>query len=213
MGDHHVCCARSADRAQECRVRHRLQQPVRRQDRASLPLFGSSCQAPERVPPPPPSPQVTGSFDKTARIWDATTGECLQILRGHQTEIVALCVVCVGGWWFPAPYLISIAVLGGAAVCRATARSSFNPQSTMVATGSMDNTAKLWAVDTGEELATLNGHQVRYLCPAGMGSRPHRLPAELSGACISAPPRLWRADHRVPLCVGRDCEPVFQQRG
>ena len=28
---------------------------------------------------------------------------------------------------------------------------SFNPQSTLIATGSMDNTAKLWAVDTGEE--------------------------------------------------------------
>jgi dynein assembly factor with WDR repeat domains 1 len=27
---------------------------------------------------------VTGSFDKTARIWDAYTGQCLHILRGEQ---------------------------------------------------------------------------------------------------------------------------------
>ncbi|NXS52140.1 DAW1 factor, partial [Brachypteracias leptosomus] len=35
---------------------------------------------------------------------------------------------------------------------------SFNPQSTLVATGSMDTTAKLWDVEKGEEVATLSGH-------------------------------------------------------
>ena len=35
---------------------------------------------------------------------------------------------------------------------------SFNPQGTMVATGSMDNTARLWDVETGECLHTLLGH-------------------------------------------------------
>ena len=32
---------------------------------------------------------------------------------------------------------------------------SFNPQSTIIATGSMDSTAKLWDVESGEELCTL----------------------------------------------------------
>ena len=32
---------------------------------------------------------------------------------------------------------------------------SFNPQSTLVATGSMDTTAKLWDVHSGHEVATL----------------------------------------------------------
>ena len=31
----------------------------------------------------------------------------------------------------------------------------FNPQSTLVATGSMDTTAKLWSVQTGAEVSTL----------------------------------------------------------
>ena len=31
----------------------------------------------------------------------------------------------------------------------------FNPQSTLVATGSMDTTAKLWSVQTGAEVCTL----------------------------------------------------------
>lgn len=33
---------------------------------------------------------------------------------------------------------------------------AFNPQSTLVATGSMDATAKLWDVESGEEVATLS---------------------------------------------------------
>ncbi len=53
---------------------------------------------------------VTGSFDKTAKLWDAYTGQLYYTLRGHETEIVCL---------------------------------SFNPQSTLIATGSMDNTAKV----------------------------------------------------------------------
>ena len=32
---------------------------------------------------------------------------------------------------------------------------SFNPQSTLVATGSMDTTAKLWDIHSGHEVATL----------------------------------------------------------
>lgn len=35
---------------------------------------------------------------------------------------------------------------------------SFNPHGTMIATGSMDNTSRLWDVETGECLHTLLGH-------------------------------------------------------
>lgn len=45
---------------------------------------------------------------------------------------------------------------------------SFNPQSTLVATGSMDTTAKLWDIQNGEEVFTLrvraSCHQLRELC-------------------------------------------------
>ena len=38
-----------------------------------------------------PLPQiVTGSFDKTAKLWDSETGQLLHTLRGHTTEIVCL---------------------------------------------------------------------------------------------------------------------------
>lgn len=39
---------------------------------------------------------------------------------------------------------------------------SFNPQSTLVATGSMDTTAKLWSVQTGTEVCTLAVSQIQY---------------------------------------------------
>ncbi|NXQ25891.1 DAW1 factor, partial [Alaudala cheleensis] len=40
---------------------------------------------------------------------------------------------------------------------------SFNPQSTLLATGSMDTTAKLWELEKGEEVATLNGHSAEII--------------------------------------------------
>jgi len=33
---------------------------------------------------------VTGSFDKTCKLWDANTGQLYYTLRGHSTEIVCL---------------------------------------------------------------------------------------------------------------------------
>lgn len=59
---------------------------------------------------------LTGSFDKSARIWDPITGECLATLLGHRGEVVA---------------------------CQ------FNAKGDLAATGSMDNTAKLFDVRTG----------------------------------------------------------------
>ena len=32
---------------------------------------------------------LTGSFDKTARIWSSETGQCLHILKGHEKEVVS----------------------------------------------------------------------------------------------------------------------------
>ncbi|NXP86521.1 DAW1 factor, partial [Passerina amoena] len=40
---------------------------------------------------------------------------------------------------------------------------SFNPQSTLLATGSMDTSAKLWDLEKGEEVATLNGHSAEII--------------------------------------------------
>ena len=33
---------------------------------------------------------MTGSFDKTAKIWDSTTGQLYHTLKGHKMEIVCI---------------------------------------------------------------------------------------------------------------------------
>ncbi|KAE8749870.1 hypothetical protein FOCC_FOCC003339 [Frankliniella occidentalis] len=68
---------------------------------------------------------LTGSFDKTARVWNAQTGECLQTLWGHSAEVVS---------------------------------AKFDPTNQLVATASMDNTARLYNTVSGQELGTLRGH-------------------------------------------------------
>ena len=52
---------------------------------------------------------VTGSFDRTAKLWDTASGKLLNTFKGHNMEIV-----CV----------------------------AFDPQGELLATGSMDTTAK-----------------------------------------------------------------------
>ena len=34
---------------------------------------------------------LTGSFDKTAKLWSAESGKCFHTYRGHTSEIVSLC--------------------------------------------------------------------------------------------------------------------------
>lgn len=60
---------------------------------------------------------LTGSFDKTARLWSAETGECYNTLWGHTAEVVTV---------------------------------QFNPHSLLVGTSSMDSTARLYHIATGQ---------------------------------------------------------------
>ena len=115
---------------------------------------------------------VTGSFDKTAKLWDANTGQpdakfgpsslgcrdffysqtlacsqcscnilkqvarCIHTLKGHHTEIV-----CVAFNVQARQELLHLLL---------QAQIRWRSQGTHVATGSMDNTAKLWDVFSSE---------------------------------------------------------------
>ena len=91
---------------------------------------------------------ATGSFDQTARVWDVTTGTQLLALRGHSPLVhetrtpwdseSALDQVTLD----PRGFVFSVA---------------WSSDGTRMATGGMDQTAKVWDTETGKELLTLGG--------------------------------------------------------
>ena len=66
---------------------------------------------------------ATGSFDRTAKIWETHTGRCLQTLRGHSAE-----VVCLGF------------------------NSNIDPDKQLLATGSMDSRCGIWKVSSNNSI-------------------------------------------------------------
>jgi len=108
---------------------------------------------------------ITGSYDRTCKVWKTATGDELLTLEGHKNVVYAIA--------FNNPYGDKI-VTGSfdktAKLWNATNGKpyhtfkghateivclSFDPHGRVVATGSMDNTAKMWDVETGKELHTL----------------------------------------------------------
>mmetsp|Transcript_26117 Transcript_26117/g.84538 ORF Transcript_26117/g.84538 Transcript_26117/m.84538 type:complete len:286 (-) Transcript_26117:1235-2092(-) len=111
---------------------------------------------------------ITGSYDRTCKLWQTETGEELLTLEGHRNVVYAIAFnnpwgdkVITGSFdktckvWNVKNGDLQHTYRGHATeiVCL-----SFNPLGSMVATGSMDNTARLWDVATGECLHALLGH-------------------------------------------------------
>ncbi|KAF1794716.1 G-protein beta WD-40 repeat [Phytophthora cactorum] len=111
---------------------------------------------------------ITGSYDRTCKVWDTQTGDELLTLEGHKNVVYAIA--------FNNPYGDKIITGSFDKTCKLWSAETgqlyhtfrghsteivclaFNPQGTVIGTGSMDNTAKLWDVETGQELHTLFGH-------------------------------------------------------
>ncbi|KAH0624028.1 hypothetical protein JD844_007319, partial [Phrynosoma platyrhinos] len=116
---------------------------------------------------------ITGSYDRTCKLWDTASGEELRSLEGHRNVVYAIA--------FNNPYGDKIATGSFDKTCKLwnvdtgkcyyTFRGhtaeivclSFNLQSTLVATGSMDTTAKLWDIQNGEEVVRLTGHSAEII--------------------------------------------------
>eukprot|EP00283_Hemiselmis_rufescens_P013322 CAMPEP_0173443796 /NCGR_PEP_ID=MMETSP1357-20121228/30789_1 /TAXON_ID=77926 /ORGANISM="Hemiselmis rufescens, Strain PCC563" /LENGTH=241 /DNA_ID=CAMNT_0014409765 /DNA_START=1 /DNA_END=723 /DNA_ORIENTATION=+ len=111
---------------------------------------------------------ITGSYDRTCKIWNTESGEELLTLEGHKNVVYAIAFnnpfgdkVITGSFdktckvWDSATGKLLHTLRGHSTeiVCL-----SFNQQGDVIATGSMDNTAKLWDAESGEELHTLLGH-------------------------------------------------------
>jgi WD40 repeat protein len=109
----------------------------------------------------------TGSWDKTARLWDAATGKTIAMLEGHTGAVTAVAFspdgarVLTGSrdktarLW-DATTGKTVATLEGHT--NAVTAVAFSPDGARVLTGSDDNAARLWDATTGKTIATLEGH-------------------------------------------------------
>jgi WD40 repeat protein/transcriptional regulator with XRE-family HTH domain len=115
-----------------------------------------------------PEDQVlaTGGQDGNTILWDTTTGDEIQVLRGHEDYVTAIAFapdgtrIATSSWdgtakvWDPGTGK-GVFTLGSH--IGAVTSIAFSPDGTRIATASEDGTAKLWDASTGEELLTFFG--------------------------------------------------------
>ena len=109
---------------------------------------------------------LTGSADKTARLWDAQTGRELRRFEGH-TELVLSVAFSPDGRRVLTGSKDTTARLWDAQTGQKLRRFvghtepvrsvAFSPDGRLVLTGSDDNTARLWNAATGQELRRFEG--------------------------------------------------------
>ncbi|MDJ0703798.1 MAG: pentapeptide repeat-containing protein, partial [Leptolyngbyaceae cyanobacterium MO_188.B28] len=113
---------------------------------------------------------ASGSEDKTIKLWNVTTGECLNTLKGHDHWIRSLAFNSDG----------QLLVSGGddqtvrmwdvrTGKCLNTLEGhdhwvrsvAFSPDGQMIVSGSDDQTVRTWDAETGQCLSILYGHENR----------------------------------------------------
>ncbi|GHO82248.1 Hsp70 family protein [Dictyobacter formicarum] len=109
---------------------------------------------------------VSGSLDKTIKVWNLATGQLLHILTGH-TGIVSSAAISPDGetlvsgcdemikvWRLATGQLLHI--LTGHT--RGVSGVAISPDGETLVSGSDDKTIKVWNLATGQQLRTLTGH-------------------------------------------------------
>jgi WD40 repeat protein len=113
---------------------------------------------------------ITGSFDKTLKVWDAATGKEIKTLggpQGHQNLVLSLSLspdgtlLASGGsdnsakiWDFP-----SNQPLRSFALADAISAFTLSPDGTKIVGASQDGSVRIFNAADGKEISTLNSHK------------------------------------------------------
>jgi class 3 adenylate cyclase/GTPase SAR1 family protein len=137
------------------------------------------------------------SRDKTIRLWNAGTGECLRTLAGHTNDVTSVAFDPTGGtlasgsWddtvklWEAASGRLLHTLEGHKSDVNCVA---FDPAGWQLASGSDDGTIKLWEAASGRLLRTLQGHW-SYAFSVAFGSAGRQVASGSSDTTV----KLWEA--------------------
>ena len=152
---------------------------------------------------------ASAAWDYTARLWDATTGGPTGLLK-HETRILTSLAYSPDGrrlavaerergvtLWEVATR-DAIRDMRFQAPGSADNRVCFNPEGTLVASGTLEGPVRLWDVGTGREVARLGGHEQRSIDVAF-----HPDGRRLASTGMDGTVRIWDVATRAPVAVLR----------
>ncbi|MBE9110032.1 hypothetical protein IQ273_11490 [Nodosilinea sp. LEGE 07298] len=111
---------------------------------------------------------VSSSADCTLKLWEASTGTCLQTLEGHTNWVMSVAFSADGQYLASgsADHTLKLwEVATGKCLqtfeghARGVWSVAFSPQGDVLASGSVDRTVKLWDIASGECLQTFSDHE------------------------------------------------------
>jgi hypothetical protein len=146
---------------------------------------------------------VTGSYDKTARLWEVATGKEVRAFQGHSNRVLSVGLSGDGKWLVTGSgdktaRLWEVAT--GKQVRTFQGHSdrvntlSLSADGKWLVTGSHDRTARLWDVATGKEVRVFRGHS--FPVRVAMSADARRL---VTGS-FDRPARLWDVASGKELC-------------